>query len=215
MIVKTQKFGITPPTKPINLKCPVCLRQNTLTEYKQINDLTTSTDDGPILIGVRRCANPECYTHIYFIQQNNTINATFPLDKMSFDASNIPARIVHSLQEAINCYSNDCFIAAAIMIRKTLEELCQDRNAGGKNLKERINSLRAKVILPTELLDGLDELRLLGNDAAHIESQEFEKVGKEEVSVAIEFTKEVLKAVYQYTILANRFQSLKKHRALE
>jgi hypothetical protein len=38
-----------------------------------------------------------------------------------------------------------------------------------------------------ELLDGLNDLRLLGNDAAHIESQEYSKVGKEEVEVGIEF----------------------------
>jgi hypothetical protein len=215
MIVKTQKFGVAPPTKPINLRCPECLRQSTLNEYKEINDLTTSSADGPILAGVRRCANPECHAHIYFIQQNNKVVSTFPLDKVSFDSSHIPDRIVQSLQEAINCYANDCFVAAAIMIRKTLEELCQDRNAEGKNLKARINSLGAKIILPKELLEGLDELRLLGNDAAHIESQEFEKVGKEEVAVAIDFTKEVLKAVYQYAMLVNRFHSLKKNSAIK
>jgi hypothetical protein len=41
--------------------------------------------------------------------------------------------------------------------------------------------------------DGLDDLRLLGNDAAHIESKEFDAIGQEEVEIGIEFTKEVLK----------------------
>jgi hypothetical protein len=100
--------------------------------------------------------------------------------------------------------------AAAIMVRKTLEELCLDRQATGNNLKERIRSLGGKVVLPQELLDGLDDLRLLGNDAAHIESQEFNKVGQEEVEIGIEFTKEVLKAVYQYSALLTRLRALKK-----
>ena len=51
--------------------------------------------------------------------------------------------------------------------------------------------------MPKELLDGLDDIRLLGNDAAHIESRDYDNIGKEkeEVELAIDFTKEVLKAV--------------------
>ncbi len=96
------------------------------------------------------------------------------------------------------------------MVRKTLEELCLDRKATGNNLKERIGALGTKVVLPKELLDGLDDLRLLGNDAAHIESQEFNKVEQEEVEIGIEFAKEVLKAVYQYSALLTRLRALKK-----
>jgi hypothetical protein len=59
-------------------------------------------------------------------------------------------------------------------------------------------------------MDGLDDLRLLGNDAAHIESQEYTKVGKEEVEIGIEFAKEVLKAVYQYSALLSKLRALKK-----
>ncbi len=97
------------------------------------------------------------------------------------------------------------------MVRKTLEEICRERGAIGANLKQRLETLRTKVVLPQELLDGLDDLRLLGNDAAHIESQQYDKVGQEEVEVGIEITKEVLKAVYQYTSLIGRLQKLKKN----
>jgi hypothetical protein len=60
------------------------------------------------------------------------------------------------------------------------------------------------------LLDGLDDLRLLGNDAAHIESQEFNSVGKEEAEIGIQFTKEVLKAVFQYSDLLAKLRSLRR-----
>ena len=96
------------------------------------------------------------------------------------------------------------------MVRKTLEELCRDRGAKGSNLKERIRDLGSRVVLPKELFDGLDDIRLLGNDAAHIESQEFGKIGQEELDVAIEFTKEVLKAIFQYAELLGRLRSLRK-----
>ena len=96
------------------------------------------------------------------------------------------------------------------MVRKTLEELCRVEGAEGTNLKERIRELGTKVTLPVDLLDGLDELRLLGNDAAHVESREYDQVGKEEVEVGIMLAKEVLKARYQYSLLLTRLNSLKK-----
>jgi Domain of unknown function (DUF4145) len=135
---------------------------------------------------------------------------SFPPELLDFDPVNLPPPVLAAFEEAISCHANRCFMAAAIMVRKTLEELCLDRGATGNNLKERIRSLGGKVVLPKELLDGLDDLRLLGNDAAHIESQEFNKVGQEEVEIGVEFAKEVLKAVYQYSELLTRLRALKK-----
>lgn len=138
------------------------------------------------------------------------LQASYPPERLDFDATNIPASITKALEEAITCHANECFIASAIMVRKTLEELCHERGATGANLKERLRNLGSKVILPQELLDGLDDLRLLGNDAAHIESQEFNAVGKEEVQIGVQFTKEVLKAVFQYSDLLVKLRSLKR-----
>lgn len=98
--------------------------------------------------------------------------ASYPPELLDFDATNIPAKVTEAMQEAIQCHANQCYTAAAIMVRKTLEELCADRKAKGGNLKERITALGNNVVLPQELLDGLDDLRLLGNDASHIESRE-------------------------------------------
>jgi hypothetical protein len=66
------------------------------------------------------------------------------------------------------------------------------------------------VVVPQELLDAADELRLLGNDAAHIEAKSYDAIGKDEASLAIELAKELLKAVYQYSSLVNRLRALKK-----
>lgn len=96
------------------------------------------------------------------------------------------------------------------MVRKTLELLCNAQGATGPNLKSRLQALGSAAVLPPDLLTGLDDLRLLGNDAAHLESQAYNQVGKEEVEVAIEFTKEVLKAIYQYTALLSRLRGLKR-----
>jgi Domain of unknown function (DUF4145) len=118
--------------------------------------------------------------------------------------------VLAAFEEAIACHAAGCYTAAGIMVRKTLEELCEERSAQGKNLKQRIVDLGGKVVLPKELLDGLDDLRLLGNDAVHVDSKVFQQVGKDEVELSVEFTKEVLKAIYQYDDLLARLRALKK-----
>ncbi len=194
----------------VRVRCPSCKRQGTFDGLPNIMDLVIQNISPPVTTGQRRCPNPECQALLFFALQNGKILVSYPPELLDFDPVNLPATVLAAFEESITCHANRCLTAAAIMVRKTLEELCLDRQATGSNLKERIRSLGAKVVLPQELLDGLDDLRLLGNDAAHIESQEFNKVGQEEVEIGIEFTKEVLKAVYQYSALLTRLRALKK-----
>jgi hypothetical protein len=129
---------------------------------------------------------------------------------LDFDPENIPDKVLKALEEAVTCHSQSCYVAAAIMVRRTLEEVCADRQAKGDNLKTRINDLRSKIVVPSELLDAMEELRILGNDAAHIEAKQYDDISNEEVTVAIQFAKEILKSLYQYSSLLGRLRALKK-----
>jgi hypothetical protein len=192
----------------LKIRCPVCRQRGTF-DSVQIQDLQIPP---ATVAGCRRCPDAACHAIVFFAADTRIgqVLVSYPAERIDFDATNVPASVIGALEEAITCHANKCFVASAIMVRKTLEELCKDRGATGSNLKERIKALGSKVVLPTELLEGLDDLRLLGNDAAHIESQEYDKVGQEEVEIGIEFAKEVLKAVYQYSTLLNRLRALKK-----
>jgi hypothetical protein len=70
--------------------------------------------------------------------------------------------------------------------------------------------LGGTVVVPGELLDAADQLRILGNDAAHVEAKEYDNIGSDEAQLAIELAKELLKAVYQYTALVNKLKALGK-----
>src|SRR5438445_6670884 len=194
----------------VSARCPACKHRGTFDPLQNIHDLPIQNLAPQVTTGQRRCPNPECQAHLFFASQNGKLIVSYPPELIDFDPVNLPPSVLTTFEEAISCHANRCFIAAAIMIRKTLEELCRDRGAVGDNLKARIRALGTKIVLPQEFLDGLDDLRLLGNDAAHIESQEFNKVGQEEVEVGLEFAKEVLKAVYQYSALLGRLRGLKK-----
>ena len=55
----------------------------------------------------------------------------------------------------------------------------------------------------------MDELRILGNDAAHVEAKVYDSIGEPQVSIALELTKEILKATYQLDTLVKKIQALK------
>ncbi len=190
-------------------KCPECGQGGTFDTIPECQDKITS--DQKFLVGQRVCPNPECFCHMFFIHDiKNSKTITYPQLRIDFNANSIPDKIKVSLEEAIGCESIGAYVAAALMVRRTLECLCADRSANGENLKEKIKDLKSKIILPDELFDALDNLRLLGNDAAHIESKDYDNIGKAEVEIAIELTKEILKACYQYKDLVAKLKSYKK-----
>ncbi len=207
MIFKIQAINPVDSAGTIaSLRCPACRQRGTFEKTIPYDLLGPGSES----LGQRRCPNPECLAHVFVVIRQGVVIVSYPPERIDFDPVNVPTQVLGALEEAIACHANSCYVAAAIMVRKTLEELCRERGATGPNLKERLKALQSRVILPPELLDGLDDLRLLGNDAAHVESQEYNQVGKEEVEVGIELAQEVLKAVYQYSALLQRLRSLKK-----
>jgi hypothetical protein len=209
-VVQVQSTENNPNGTEIRLRCPAC-RQKAIFEPLG-NDVRIYNGSNALVLGNRRCPDQACRIHVFFAfgVKSDEILITYPPERLDFDASSLPPGVLTALEEAVSCHAAGCYVAAGMMVRKTLEELCAERASTGPNLKVRIENLQSRVVLPKELLDGLDDLRLLGNDAAHIESKVYQQIGKEEIEVSIEFTKEVLKAVYQYTELLSRLRALRK-----
>ena len=188
--------------------CPHCGHKGT---FENLFGQDSFESNNNLWFGSRRCPNPKCHGHIFFISDPGAnLAKMYPNIKITFDSEKIPGKIKSAFDEALTCHSNNCFVASAIMIRKTLEEICLDKGAKGDNLYKRIESLKNTIVLPTELLTAMQELRLLGNDAAHLEAQTFEQIGKDELEISLDLTKEILKAVYQYESLLEKIQGLKK-----
>ena len=192
----------------ISARCPGCGQNGTFDSLPS-DDLIDQAQN--IWYGQRRCPNQKCGIHIFYIKDSSNESLyVYPQETIDFDRAGIPLNVLSALEEAIKCHSIDCFVASAIMIRKTLEEICSDRNVKADNLKTKLKKLGEKIFIPKELIEGMNELRLLGNDAAHIEASTFNDIGKLEIEISIEFTKEILKGVYQYEGLLGKLRSLKK-----
>ncbi len=189
------------------MRCPGCRDRVTLDSLGQDLSIPTA-DQRSTIFGHRRC--PNCYAHVFVVYENRELVVSYPAETIDFDASDVPDPVREAMEEAIECCAHQCFVAGAIMVRKTLEEICRDRGAKGGNLKEKIAGLRSRITLPEAMFDALDNLRLLGNDATHVESRVFNQVGQQELIVAIEVTKEILKATYQYKSLVGQLEALKR-----
>jgi hypothetical protein len=162
------------------------------------------------LAGFRRCPDQECQEHVFFLAVDGTVVETHPAERVDFDPNAIPEAIVATFSEGLTCFAHCCYIAAAIMVRRTMEEICADQSAKGHDLKARIENLRQKVVLPKELLDAADELRIFGNDATHVEAKDYDNIDKTKCLLAIDLTKQILRATYQYSDLLARLKALKK-----
>jgi len=163
--------------------------------------------------GQRKCPNLDCQGHLFVVIAFGQLVASSPSITLDFNTENIPERIKNTFEEALTCHSSGCFVASAIMVRRTLEELCEDKQANGHNLKEKIKDLESRIVIPQELLEAMDEIRLLGNDAAHVEAKQFNQISEKELEIAIEITKEIMKALYQYSTLLGKIRSLKNNNA--
>lgn len=205
--------------KIANLRCPHCNHVGAFHGLPQCSDVTWTIpkqqpNGARVAIqcsgGIRICPNPSCRCLVHVVLEGSSVFESFPPEVIDFDSTNLPAPILASLEEAIKAHSASCYKACALMVRRVLEELCDDKNATGGDLKSRLAVLGQSALVPKDLLDAADELRLLGNDAAHIKAKNYDGIGKDEAALAIELAKELLKAVYQYTSLVSKLKALKK-----
>ncbi|MGW5132358.1 DUF4145 domain-containing protein [Streptomyces sp. NPDC004135] len=80
--------------------------------------------------------------------------------------TSIPDTVRSIFQEGTTAEQAGALRAAAAMYRATVEELCADKGATGPNLKAKIANLK-DFGLASDLIDDLDEARLLGNWSLH------------------------------------------------
>jgi hypothetical protein len=195
------------------LTCPHCGQKSSLGPVDSASDIQFAHEGFTKMIaGPRVCPNPDCKALIFFLYaegKDSWSGLTFPRKKMQFKKENIPKEVLDVFEEAIECQANDCYVAAGILVRRTLEEVCKERGAVGNSLAERIQDLKAKIALQPELFEGLEELRLLGNDAAHVEAKNYKNIGAEGTESALMLTAEILRAIYQ---IRNFVDNVKKFR---
>lgn len=199
----------------LSVRCPHCSQVGTfppatsdLSYGKALKD-TSKSKSVAFSAVLRVCPNKKCQGVIFTIS-NGTQYVTLPPELIDFDPVGLPERLLETLREAVACHAAGAYRASAMMVRRLLEELCEESSAEGHDLHARLSSLRTKIILPEELFEAMLELKALGNDAAHIVAKNYANIGKAECEDSIELAKEILKARFQLKGLVERLRSRKK-----
>ena len=188
----------------IKLRCPYCGRTGTF-EKLGVKDVVFKNT----WFGQRRCPNDECRGHVFSIYEGSEYQKdhellTYPAERPEFDRQKVPADVAAVFDEAITCHTAGSQAAAGMLIRRTLELVCANKQVAGDDLAGR----SAALGLPAQLTAAMSKLALFGADADRITAAAFSKLTREQIAIAIEITREALKAAYQYEDILGRLEQL-------
>jgi hypothetical protein len=210
--------GMTQETgrNPVSIRCPHCRELGSFNAlgaakgYSKIGKIGPNPQLAGYFASIRICPNLKCSGLVFVIESANGVPVEIePPQLLDFNPDGLSPRLRQTLTEAIACHGAGAYRAAAMMVRRLLEEICDENNAAGANLHQRLAALKTAIVLPEPLFDAMNELKALGNDAAHIEAKAYDNIGAEEAADSIELAKEIVKALYQLKGLIARLQARK------
>ncbi|GAA0018538.1 DUF4145 domain-containing protein [Bradyrhizobium diazoefficiens] len=199
----------------VSIRCPHCRELGSFAAIGNARSYQKSGHTGQTLTSaiyyasIRLCPNVACKGMVFVLEGPAGIVEIEPPQLLDFNPDNVPTRLQQTLKEAIACHGAGAYRAAAMMVRRLLEEICDDNNAAGANLHQRLAALKSAVVLPQPLFEAMNELKALGNDAAHVEATAYDAIGAAEAEDSIELAKEIVKALYQLKGLIARLQARK------
>jgi hypothetical protein len=133
------------------------------------------------------------------------VSVLYPNDR-NISTEGIPETVLRAYDAAIRSYRAGLYEPCVIMCRKCIEALCHEFGAVKGNLKERIERLQKNGQIDDRLLTWADELRIIGNDAAHDLDINIVQVDAQN---ALEFVEAILMYVFSLT---RKFEEFKKRR---
>jgi hypothetical protein len=129
------------------------------------------------------------------------IEYLFPRIK-SGNFKNLPSLVEKSYTIAIKLRKIEP-IASVIFSRKSLEAICDDQKATGRDLKDRIDNLAQKGAIPELLKKAAHSVRLLGNEGAHELEAE---VSADDAGTLLALCDAIIGYVYEAPQLVQRIQ---------
>jgi hypothetical protein len=192
----------------VNLRCPACRKDSVFLPVPDWNDVYVNGDS--YTLGHRFCGNSDCKAHVFIVTRAGRPIASYPPPGIDFNRERIPESVASAFEEALVCHTNGCFRGASMLVRRSLEEVCTHVGASGATLYDRIEALKTRVVLPEGLLEALHDIRLLGNDAAHVDARSYDLVGEAESAAGIEVVRLVLGNLFQTDAVVERLRGLKR-----
>ena len=110
-------------------------------------------------------------------------------------SENWPQQVQRFWSQAHQSQNAEIWDGASVMTRSAMQIALRDQGATGRTLKNEIDDISGKGILPPTMKDWATELRLLGNEAAHPEVDQTD-ANPQDVRDAIQFLDLLLYYLY-------------------
>jgi len=118
----------------------------------------------------------------------------------------VPPPIRRAFESALSCFRAGAYEPCAIMCRKSLEALCRELGQSDGTLAQRLSQLSESGRIDQRLASWANELRLVGNDAAH--NVDFE-VSQEDATDGLDFVEAILQNIF---VLEHKFSEFTARR---
>ena len=136
------------------------------------------------------------------ILSNYEVETLYPTSEVNLGYC-VPDSVKEAYKEALICYKNRAFVASVIMCRKAIEGICKVHNIDKGSLKTKLLAMKDNEIIEKTLFEWADNLRLLGNDAAHEVDISFSFI---DASDTIDFTHAIIEYIFTYKKKFNDFK---------
>jgi hypothetical protein len=122
----------------------------------------------------------------------------------------IPESLRREVAEARACFDAKAYTAAVVMVRRTLEGVCNENKVTKWPLSKALQEMASQGLLDDRLLSWADGLRVLDNEGAHYTGS---PVCREDAKDALAFAEAALDYLYVLTAQFEEFQQRRKSRA--
>ena len=137
------------------------------------------------------------YTDITYYDEKNIL---YPLS--SVESTSVPVKVKEAYEAALKTKSIDKYVCL-MALRRTLELLLKDKGATKWSLKDKIEEIAKKGLLPDALKEASSLAKMLGDTAAHDKDMEIEQY---DVEAMVEFIGFIIEYLYVVPDKINTFK---------
>jgi endogenous inhibitor of DNA gyrase (YacG/DUF329 family) len=186
------------------LECPDCGALVDATEIANY-EWEGNEDEPPETFTLVKC--PKCHRAMLASQMFDfQPTRVYPPGERALHYS-VPKAIQDAFTEARVCFRAKAFTGGTIMCRKTLEGICSVHGVKSSgSLAVQLKKLKENGVIENKLFEWAEELRTMGNEAAHgVESI----ISRDDAKDTLEFTEALLEYVFTYR---HKFEEFQKRR---
>ncbi len=180
----------------LNIKrCPYCGVDKPLMAAQWGNQTTNHSGKNLRWWKVYQCQNCGGLLVATALADGSFITEYHPGSQMeTFEFEHLTGDVKDDFEEALKCYSFNCFNAFASMCRRTVQSIAENLGAKGKDkVIKQINDLKGMIDIDDETFNTLEQIIIAGHDGTH---PHLPKLSAERAAVLLELMKDVIYQLY-------------------